>query len=312
VRNLIADGTPAVVYDLDADPRRLRLLLTPDELGRVTFVKGDITDLDDFGSALDAHEITHIIHFAGLQVPFCKANPSLGAQVNVVGTVNVFEAVKQRKDRIGGVVYASSVAVFGAPGDYGQGAVMRDDTPLNPHTHYGVFKQANEGTARIYWDDDGVPSIGFRPYVVYGIGRDQGVTSTPTTAMLAAAAGLDYHISFGGQTTFHLADDTAKAFIQAARTPFDGAGVHNLGGPAPHMQQVVDAIRAAEPSSVGITFEPSALPFLAEVDSSGLEDRIGQVHHRSLEEGVADTISGFRRLIADGQIDPQTYVNDRR
>ena len=50
--------------------------------------------------ALDTSGATSIIHLAALQVPFCKADPVLGAQVNVVGTVNVFEAVKRRRERI--------------------------------------------------------------------------------------------------------------------------------------------------------------------------------------------------------------------
>ena len=64
---------------------------------RVTFVAGDITDLDAVERASTRHGITNVIHLAALQVPFCRADPPLGARVNVVGTVNVFEAVKRRR-----------------------------------------------------------------------------------------------------------------------------------------------------------------------------------------------------------------------
>lgn len=311
VRNLLRDGAGVTVFDLSTEPKRLELVLTEDELNRVTFVKGDITDLAGFEAALDGNDITHVIHLAGLQVPFCKADPPLGARVNVVGTVNVFEAVKRRKDRISRVTYASSIAVFGAPEDY-DGGPLKDDDKLIPHTHYGVYKQANEGTAHVYWADDGVPSIGLRPYVVYGVGRDQGVTSTPTTAMLAAAAGLPYHISYGGQTVFQYADDTARAFIQSARSDYRGAAAHNLGGLMPHMREVKAAIDGAAPDAAdGITFEDVQLPFPAEVDGSGLEAAIGKVPHRPLEEGVAETVDMFRSLIASGKIDPKAYVAER-
>ena len=43
-----------------------------------------------------------------------------------------------------------------------------------PTTLYGVYQLANEGSPRIFWADDRVPSIGIRPYVVYGPGRDRG------------------------------------------------------------------------------------------------------------------------------------------
>ena len=70
--------------------------MSPDELAGVTFVAGDITDLALVERTFDEHGITNVIHLAALQVPFCRANPPLGALVNVVGTVNVFEAVKRR------------------------------------------------------------------------------------------------------------------------------------------------------------------------------------------------------------------------
>ena len=312
VRNLVREAVPVTVFDLATEPRRLRLLLSDEELARVNFVAGDIADLPAFERALDDGGITHVIHLAGLQVPFCAADPPLGARVNVVGTANVFEAVKRRKDRMGKVVYASSVAVFGAPEDYAPGQVMRDDSALIPHTHYGVYKRANEGTAHVYWLDEGVSSIGFRPYVVYGVGRDQGLTSTPTTAMLAAAANLPYRISYGGRTVFQYADDTARAFIRAARADYAGAGAFNLGGFAPDMQEVKDAIdRAAPEAADKIAFEDIQLPFPQEVDGRGLEAAIGTLSHTPLAQGVAETVALFRALIDAGKIDPQTYIAER-
>ena len=62
---------------------------------------GDITDLAAVEAVLDDHAITNVIHLAALQVPFCRADPPRGALVNVVGTVNVFEAVKRAGRRDG-------------------------------------------------------------------------------------------------------------------------------------------------------------------------------------------------------------------
>ena len=113
VRALVKDGVPVIAFDLGGDPRRLRSIMTDEELGAVTFVRGDITDLASVEDALDANGITNVIHLAALQVPFCRADPPLGALVNVVGTVNIFEAVKRRADRIGPIVYTSSIGMYG-------------------------------------------------------------------------------------------------------------------------------------------------------------------------------------------------------
>src|SRR6476660_747995 len=154
---LVREGASVVAYDLGDDRHRLELVAAPDEIGQITFGRGDVTDLEQLERTLAEHEVSHVIHLAALQVPFVKANPPLGASVNVVGTVNVFEAV--RRQELGTpIAYASTAAVYD------------DRGKLVPRTLYGVFKVANEGTARIYWADDGVPSVGIRPFTVFGPG----------------------------------------------------------------------------------------------------------------------------------------------
>src|SRR6202011_951788 len=99
-----------------------------------------------------------------------------GARVNVLGTLTVFEAVRQSEGRVQRLVYASSAAVFGPPERYSAGP-QPDDVPLVPTTHYGIFKCCNEGNARIYYLDHGLSSVGLRPWTVYGPGRDFGMNS---------------------------------------------------------------------------------------------------------------------------------------
>jgi nucleoside-diphosphate-sugar epimerase len=286
-RTLVRDGAGVVGYDLGDAVHRLELVLSPEERARMTLVRGDVTDLDALGAALDEHEVTHVIHLAALQVPFAKADPPRGARVNVLGTVNVFEAVKARRERIPGLAYASSAAVFGAA----DGVVVADDDRGEPATHYGVHKQADEGFARVYWRDDGVASVGLRPFVVYGPGRDQGLTAAPTLAMEAAARGEGFHVPFGGRAQYHYAPDVARAFVAAARDAGAGEGAvaANLGGPAAAMAEVVRAIEAAAPETAGrITFDDVALPFPEELRTSR------PVESTPLADGVRETIEHFR------------------
>jgi UDP-glucuronate 4-epimerase len=309
VRTLVREGAQPVVFDLAGDPRRLKLIMDADELARVAFIAGDITDLAAVEQALDEHAITHVIHLAALQVPFCKADPPLGARVNVVGTVNVFEAIARRKERIGHLVYASSVAVYDAADAGAPGAVLQHGVTGHPTNLYGVYKQANEGTARIYWQDNRVASIGLRPYTVYGPARDQGMTSSPTKAMFAAAVGKPYHIPFGGRGIFHYTDDVAKTFIACARVPFEGAEIFNMSGSVAHMREVVAAIEAAVPESRGqISFSDIALSLPEELDAAPLVDLIGPPPHTPLPDAVADTIARFRMAVASGQMAPDAML----
>lgn len=301
VRELVAEGATVTAFDLGTDAHRLRLVMPESDLARVRFLQGDITDPTQVAAA--AQGMTHIIHLAALQVPACKANPVLGAQVNVVGTVNLFEAAQQAGIRH--IAYASSVAVFGYSEDYSE-TLLGDDARLNPRTLYGVYKQANEATARVYWQDAGISSIGLRPYTVYGPGRDQGLTSAPTKAMLAAAAGQSYHIPFGQRSAYQYAADTARLFIAAARAgsqaSFEGARAFNLRGAVVHMDEIIAAIEAAAPEAAGrITYDDKPLPFPDRLDESGLASVL-DVTHTPLNEGVAQTVALFREALADGRI----------
>src|SRR5947207_9662033 len=147
--------------------------MTPDELAAISYVRGDVSDLAAIERALARERITHVIHLAAMLLPLAAADPPRGALVNVVGTVNVFEAAKRRG--LAGLSYASSVAVY----DRVDGLRVVEDADGHPVSHYGVHKQANEGTARVYWRDDGVASIGLRPHIVYGPGRDHRMTAGP-------------------------------------------------------------------------------------------------------------------------------------
>ena len=291
IKALLEDGDEPVGYDLGENDARLRLVLDEAQLERVTLVRGDIADGAALGRTLDQHDIDHVVHLAALQVPFCRADPAGGASVNVLGTVALFEAVKERRDRIHGLAYASSAAVYSAA----------DPSPApeaggtSPATLYGVYKLANEGTARIFWADEGVASIGIRPYVVYGPGRDQGLTSGPSLAMAAAARGEGFEIGYDGTVQYDFAPDVGRAFADAARAATDGAHVANFPGERATTAEVVAAIEAAAPEVAGrVTWRDDRLPFPETLEATALERLLGSLDRTPLAEGVRRTIAHFR------------------
>ena len=288
---LLDEGVDVVGFDLGDASHRLELVLG-DDAARVTIVQGDITDRAALDRALDEHAITRVVHLAALQVPFCREDPVLGARVNVVGTMNVLEAVRARLDRIPGVAFASSTAVYG-PSDP---SPAPESGGTAQATHYGVFKHANEGNARIAWVEGGVPSIGIRPYIVYGPGRDQGLTSGATLAMAAAARNEGFTIGYGGVAQYDYAPDVGIAFARASAVVAERAIVANFPGAVASMQQVVDAIEVAAPAVRGkIGWDDVALPFPAQLEAIALETTIGPLPRTSLMEGIAATIERFRR-----------------
>ena len=282
IRSLLDRGEEVVTYDLGGSDHRLRLALSGEQLAAITRVEGDVTDLEQLERVIDEHGVDAIIHLAALQVPFVRADPVAGARVNVTGTVNVFEAARRRADRMRPVVYASSIAAIAQPG------------AAHPSTLYGVFKLANEGTAERYFEDYGVPSVGLRPHTVYGPGRDQGVTSAPTAAMVAAAEGREFRIPFGGALQFQYVADAGEAFVRAGESQAAGAGVHNLDGPVVTMQELISLIERIAPDAAGlISAGDEPLPFPPSVDATSFVELVGPVS-RAIEEGVSEAIASFR------------------
>ena len=258
--------------------------MTNEELSAVEFVRGDITDLSALERLLASRGITHVVHLAAMLIPLAAADPPRGALVNVVGTVNVFEAARRRA--VAGIAYASSAAVY----DRADGLRVTEDADGHPTSHYGVHKQANEGAAAVYWHEGGLASVGLRPHIVYGAGRDHGLTAGPTLAMLAAARQETYEIPFAGRAQFQYAEDVACRFIDAARTASTNAVVRNLGGPSEDVTDVIAAIEEVAPEAAGkITFKRDALlPLPEDMEAS-------QPVTTPLRQGVLETIELFRR-----------------
>jgi nucleoside-diphosphate-sugar epimerase len=301
VKLLLAQNARVVIFDKSVDADRLRLIMSEEEIARAEVVVGDVTEAGCLSPVIDSHQVTNLIHLAGLQVPTCRSDPRLGAMVNVIGTINVFEAARRAIDQITNVTYASSAAVFGQMEE--EHAMTERDEP-RPTTHYGVFKRCNEGNALVYHLEHGVNSIGLRPLTVYGVGRDFGLTSAPTKAMKAAVAGRPFHIRFGGRTDFQYVADTAEVFIRAATSSVTGAQVFNLHGETVHIKEVIAEIERSWPDARGtITCadEPLAIP--AEMDDTAIRKALGQLPATALADGVNATIERFAFLRRKERLD---------
>jgi len=302
-RRLLDAGEKPVAFDVGDDPWRMRMILGPERLRDVVMVKGDITDLSGVTRAVGEHGVTRVIHLAAWQVPLCRQDPPRGAHINVVGTANVFEAAKTHRDRVARVAYFSSAAVFGPPRLYGPGPVT-DDSPPKPATHYGVYKVANEETARIYWEEHKIPSMGFRPATVYGPGRDFGVTADPTLAMKSAVLGRPFQIRWGGATDLIYTDDVARACIAASTATLEGARVYNLHGESATVVDIVRLIEEAWPSARRtITHAEQAMPLPSELADPGYQRDLGPAPRTGLKEGIRKTLDEFAALQKAGRLD---------
>ena len=300
VKALAGRGDTAIVFDRSEDTRRLNAIMEPRDLERVRVIAGDITDVSGVRAALEASGARRIIHLAGLQVPTCKADPVAGAFVNVIGTLNVFESAKAfGAER---VVYASSAAVFGA-GD--TDCPLDESAACEPATHYGVFKRTNEGSARVYFLDHGLNTVGLRPLTVYGVNRDTGLTSDPTKAMKAAVLGVPFHIRFSGATDFQYVADTAAAFIACADRAPEGAHVFNLHGETVEVARIAQLINqnSMTPGGQLVTYGGPPIPIAPAINDAAIKRALGDLPSTPLAAGIHETMERFAELRDAGRLD---------
>lgn len=299
VKSLLERRLDVVIYDLDPSPARLSLIVPAERLRSVQIETGRIEDGERLKTLVKDGGITHIVHLAAVLMPFCQTHPAEGALVNVVGTLNVFEAARAAERPVR-VVYASSSAVWGPEEAYGSGKLSEAD-PLKPATHYGVFKQANEGNARAFYLSDGVSSVGLRPWTVYGVGRDRGLTADPTLAMRAVVLGQPFQIRLTGHMDLQYVEDVAESFVRSLLQPLEGAHVFNLEGVVVTMDELIGTLDRLRPGAARlITAQGPQVPVAYRMDGKQLREHVPGIPRTALQEGIRQTIEMFEQLRAAG------------
>ena len=279
IRRLANPDTVLRVLDSKADRAVVREIAGDAVADAVEWHVGDIEDADTVHRGAEGCD--RIIHLAAMLTPACQADPIRGAQVNLIGTLNLFEAA--RIHGIESVAYMSSAGVFG----------RTDGRQPQPDTHYGAFKLACEGSARAYWIDHGIANVGFRPYIVYGPGREVGLTAGPTLACKAAACGEPYVIPFSGRADYLYVGDLADAFATACRTPLTGAAAYTIVGETADADAVAALVRAEVPGAE-ITAAGPTLPVTADLDPGPVRDAFPDIPCTPLQAGIAATVAHYR------------------
>ncbi len=281
VRELLRAGHRPVIFDVHENRAKVAEISGRDLTGALDWITGDIASTEQVTRAAGGCDA--IVHLAGLLTPACRENPVLGANVNLIGTLNVFLAA--RAHGIGNVAYMSSMGVFGPDGG----------PEPHPTTLYGAFKLGGEYSARAFLDDARITSTGFRPYVVYGPGREIGASAGPTLACRAAARGEPYTIPFSGRIDMIHADDVARIFLAAVETPPAGANTVNLLGVAAETKEIARGIEALAPGAkISVTGAP--MPIVAPDAEPKLASLFPDWKAMSLEDGLRNTITHYREL----------------
>lgn len=299
LRELLRQGIRPVAFDVQANPDRWQQILGSDAAG-VSFIQGSLLERDRLQQAVEEFQVTHLIHLAAVLTPACQQDPWTGCEVNVMGSMALFELARSLGPRLKGFSYASSYAVYGPEADDSPSSTTTEEN--RPPMFYGVFKLAVDLIADQYWRHFGIASVGIRPHVVYGPERTQGLTAGPSQAARAAVMGEAFNIAYTGRVGYDYVEDVAQAFVRAALETPPGAQLADLPGEVASTEEFRNAIIAAVPEARSLlTVNGPAIPSNIPPHPNYINKLFPNWQATSLADGVRLTIDFYKRRVGVGR-----------
>ncbi len=298
VRWLLANTSGTIVVgSRGVSAERTQRLFPDEDTTRLKFVALDVRERRQLDDLLRICEITHVIHLSGLQTPDCNAHRDLGLQTNLAGTQNLIEAIKAHRPALQRFVFASSIAVYGPRSSYPGTRVpmLAEPSPVNV---YGAWKLAGEHISRVFCSETGIPTVSLRPGVLFGPGRDAGMTAAPTAAMKALVLGRPYEIPFRSRQDYLYAPDVGAAFGQAAMSPFAEYGVFTLPASTVDTREFITLMRGAAARTglddkFAITAGTADLPFICDLEFEPFLQAFPGTPHTPLADGIEQSLKVF-------------------
>ena len=286
-RKLVERGQQVLCFDMAPPGTALRLY--PDS---VKAYRGDVTQMTHLMDAVKGHGVTRVIHMAALLPPDSEERPHHGFLVNIQGTNNVFELA--RWAGLERVVYASSIACYGAQETFGQRPVTEEDL-LNPVNIYGMTKAVNDFAAASYSDRFGLDLRGIRICTVFGHGRSTGLTGLLGGLLIsnpAVGKRVEVPVGPGEPSSMIYVEDAAEIFVRAALGDALNHPVYITGGHLATVGEVADMVQGFLPDAA-ITLGKGSIPHVYLVDNSRMLADIGY-ELPPLRERILDHINEAR------------------
>jgi len=139
----------------------------------ITIIKGDILDSDSLKKAMAEFSPTHVVHCAAIAgIDSVIKSPTNTLRVNILGTANLLNIIKELSLPCERVVLFSTSEIFGSQAFQSaesHSAVI--GAVGEARWTYAVSKLADEHLGLAYFKEFGTPCTVLRPFNVYGPGQ---------------------------------------------------------------------------------------------------------------------------------------------
>lgn len=267
----------------------------------------DVRDPESISGALQVSRPTHVIHLAAIShVPTSFRDPLLTWQTNVMGSLNLLEAIKQHyPDAF--VLFASSSEVYGE--SFKSGTPLNEDASCKPLNPYAASKVAAEAAFNEYFRQ-GVRGVIARPFNHIGPGQSPDfVTASFAKQIAEIEQGKQAPVLRVGNLEayrdFLDVRDVCGAYMQLLELQPDVSHprlVNIASGQARKIQEILDVLLAQSQASISVEqdpdrLRPSDIPF-AVGSSERLHSATGWTPSHSLSETLGDLLDYWRKRVA--------------
>ena len=263
-------------------------------------VQADLLDSRQMAEAVAAAAPDIVIHLAGqASVARSWSIPQETMQINVIGAVNLMEAVRAYRPAVRMVMVGSSDQY----GDLGEaGKLVNEALEMRPQTPYAVSKKAQEEIARVYVRAYGMNICMTRSFNHGGAGQRKGFLIPDFASGIAAVERGEAECLRVGDLTarrdFTHVRDVVRAYRLIAEKGRPGE-IYNVGsGTTYSAQEILDKLLALARCPIPVVQDPAKMrpsdtPVIC-CDHSKLTRDTGWEAERSLDEILTETLSYFR------------------
>lgn len=284
--------------------------------GKFTFEHGDIRNQNDITRVIQAFAPDAIFHLAGqVAMTTSIANPRMDFEVNVMGTHNLLEAVRQHAPNAT-VVYSSTNKVYGDLEQYTyvenetryqcieHPNGFNEQTQLSFHSPYGCSKGAADQYMLDYARIFGLKTVVFRHSSMYG-GRqfatyDQGWIGWFCQKAAEGALGKAASFTISGtgkqvRDVLHAEDIVRLYYLAVSKIDKVAGNAFNIGGGINSSLSLLELFTLLE-SITGVPLRYSKIP-QRESDQKVFIADIAKVNFLLDWKPAVDKDIGIRRMI---------------
>lgn len=278
--------------------------LPPDVLAALKVVRGDVRDAGFVRRLVQGQDI--VFHLAALiAIPYSYVAPQSYVETNVLGTLNVLEAVRGTSVRR--MVQTSTSEVYGS-------AItmpISEKHPLQGQSPYSASKIGADMMSEAYARSFDVPVVILRPFNTFGPRQsERAVIPTVIRQLLDPTCST---IKVGDISTtrdFTFVNDTAAAFLAIGTAPeIEPGTAYNAGtGTAVSVGELIALAAELVGCTKPLEHETGRMrPERSEVrallaDSQRIQDATGWRPHASLRDGLHRTIAWWRKRLQSGRV----------